>query len=147
MKRTVTTSDIVVLVDEKLRKIIVDTSGKTDKIRGIGVIDPKTLVGTEYGTKIQIGNKQFWVLIPSLQDKLQGIRRQAQIILPRDAAHILINCSIQPGKRVLKPAFGGTCRAHVRVVFREPHLVKDWASITAERNESRQLQVFCGSGI
>jgi tRNA (adenine57-N1/adenine58-N1)-methyltransferase len=106
MKRTVTTSDIVVLVDEKLRKIIVDTSGKTDKIRGIGVIDPKTLVGTEYGTKIQIGNKQFWVLIPSLQDKLQGIRRQAQIILPRDAAHILINCSIQPGKRVLEAGIG-----------------------------------------
>jgi tRNA (adenine57-N1/adenine58-N1)-methyltransferase len=106
MKKTVTTNDIVVLVDEKLRKIIVDTSGKTDKIRGIGVIDPKTLVGTKYGTKIQIGNKQFWVLIPSLQDKLQGIRRQAQIILPRDAAHILMNCSVQPGKRVLEAGIG-----------------------------------------
>ncbi|MBN1861523.1 MAG: tRNA (adenine-N1)-methyltransferase [Candidatus Thermoplasmatota archaeon] len=106
MKRTVTPSDIVVLVDEKLRKIIVDTSGKTDKIRGIGVIDPKTLVGTEYGMKLEIGNKQFWVLIPSLQDKLQGIRRQAQIILPRDAAHILMNCSIQPGKRVLEAGIG-----------------------------------------
>jgi tRNA (adenine57-N1/adenine58-N1)-methyltransferase len=106
MKPMVEESDIVVLVDESLRKIIVDTSGKTDKIRGIGVIDPKTLVGKEYGNKLEIGSKQFWLLVPSLQDKLQGLRRQAQIILPRDAAHILMNCSIEPGQRVLEAGIG-----------------------------------------
>ena len=40
MKSIVEENDIVVLIDENLRKIIVDTNGKTDKIRGIGVIDP-----------------------------------------------------------------------------------------------------------
>ena len=106
MKPTVEEHDIVVLIDENLRKILVDTSGKTDKIRGIGVIDPKTLVGKTYGEKLQIGNKQFWLLVPSLQDKLQGLHRQAQIILPRDAAHILMNCSIEPGQRVLEAGIG-----------------------------------------
>ena len=99
MKPMVEQNDIVVLIDENLRKIIVDTNGKTDKIRGIGVIDPKTLVGKEYGDKLQIGSKQFWLLVPSVQDKLQGLHRQAQIILPRDAAHILMNCSIEPGQK------------------------------------------------
>ena len=106
MKPTVEENDIVVLIDENLRKILVDTSGKTDKIRGIGVIDPKSLIGKEYGAKLQIGNKQFWLLVPSVQDKLQGLHRQAQIILPRDAAHILMNCSIEPGQSVLEAGIG-----------------------------------------
>jgi tRNA (adenine57-N1/adenine58-N1)-methyltransferase len=106
MKQVVEQNDIVVLIDESLKKIIVDTNWKTDKIRGIGVIDPKTLVGKEYGSKFVIGNKEFWVLSPSLQDKLQGLYRQAQIILPRDAAHILMNCSIEPGQTVLEAGIG-----------------------------------------
>jgi|WetSurMetagenome_2_1015567.scaffolds.fasta_scaffold00673_3 tRNA (adenine57-N1/adenine58-N1)-methyltransferase catalytic subunit len=106
MKPVVEQSDIVVLVDENLRKIIVETNGKTDKIRGVGVIDPKILVGKEYGSKLEIGSKQFWLLVPSLQDKLQGLHRQAQIILPRDAAHILMNCSIEPGQTVLEAGIG-----------------------------------------
>jgi tRNA (adenine57-N1/adenine58-N1)-methyltransferase len=106
MKSVVEQNDIVALIDDNLRKIIVDTRGKTDKIRGIGVIDPKSLIGKEYGDKYTIGTKQFWLLSPSLQDKLQGLQRQAQIILPRDAAHILMNCSIEPGHHVLEAGIG-----------------------------------------
>jgi tRNA (adenine57-N1/adenine58-N1)-methyltransferase len=106
MKHLVEQNDIVVLIDDNLKKIIVDTNWKTDKIRGIGVIDPKTLVGKEYGSKLEIGNKKFWLLIPSLQDKLQGLYRLAQIILPRDAAHILMNCAIEPGQIVLEAGIG-----------------------------------------
>jgi tRNA (adenine57-N1/adenine58-N1)-methyltransferase len=106
MKQMVEQNDIVVLIDENLKKIIVDTNGKTDRIRGIGVIDPKTLVGKEYGSNLEIGNKRFWLLIPSLQDKLQGLHRLAQIILPRDAAHILMNCAIEPGQTVLEAGIG-----------------------------------------
>jgi tRNA (adenine57-N1/adenine58-N1)-methyltransferase len=106
VKAIVEQNDIVVLVDESLRKILVGTSGKTDKIRGIGVIDPKTLIGKTYGEKLTIGNKLFWLLVPSLQDKLQGLYRQAQIILPRDAAHILMNCAIEPGQTVLEAGIG-----------------------------------------
>ena len=106
MKQIVEKNDIVVLVDENLKKIIVDTNGKIDRIRGIGVFDPNTLIGKIYGEKLTIGSKQFWLFIPSLQDKLQGIHRQAQIILPRDAAHILMNCAIEPGQRVLEAGIG-----------------------------------------
>jgi tRNA (adenine57-N1/adenine58-N1)-methyltransferase len=106
LKSIVEQNDIVVLVDESLRKILVDTGGKTDKIRGIGVIDPKILVGKTYGEKLTIGNKLFWLLVPSVQDKLQGLHRQAQIILPRDAAHILMNCAIEPGQTVLEAGIG-----------------------------------------
>lgn len=106
MKKQVKKGERVVLIDSKLQKFLVDTKNTTDKIKGIGVLDPGTLVGKEYGKQIEIGNKQFWVLPPSLQDKLQGIKRRAQIILPRDAAHIIMNCSIEPGQTVFEAGIG-----------------------------------------
>ena len=91
MKKVVEKNDVVVLIDSNLKKIIVDTAGKTDKIKGVGVFDPKSLVGREYGKQLEIGNKKFWLLHPSLLDNLQSLKRRAQIILPRDIGHILVN--------------------------------------------------------
>ncbi len=99
-------NDTVVLIDSSFRKYLINTSGKTDKYKGVGVIDPSSLVGKNYGKQLEIGNKQFWILSPSLQDKLQGLKRQAQIILPRDAAHIVMNCSIESGHTVLEAGIG-----------------------------------------
>jgi len=99
-------NDTVVLIDDNLKKYIIKTDNKIDKYKGVGVIDPSSLIGKEYGKQIEIGNKQFWVLQPSIKDKLQGLKRQAQIILPRDAAHIIMECSIEPGHRVLEAGIG-----------------------------------------
>ncbi len=106
MKKVVEKNDIVVLIDSNYKKFIVDTNGKTDKIKGVGVFDPKILIGIKYGSQFEIGNKHYWILLPSLQDKLQSLKRRAQIILPRDIGHILINCSIEPGMTVLEAGIG-----------------------------------------
>ena len=42
----------------------------------------------------------------SLIDKIQGLKRKAQIILPKDAAHIIMYCSIEPGDKVLEAGIG-----------------------------------------
>jgi len=99
-------NEIIVLIDTNYKKYLINTSAKTDKYKGVGVIDPSSLIDKEYGKQIEIGNKQFWILQPSIQDKLQGLKRQAQIILPRDAAHIIMSCSIEPGHRVLEAGIG-----------------------------------------
>jgi len=98
--------ETVVLIDENYKKYLISTSSKTDKYKGIGVFDPSILVGKEIGKKVEIGSKKFWLLYPSLQDKLQGLKRKAQIILPQDAAQIIINCSIEPGQKVLEAGIG-----------------------------------------
>jgi tRNA (adenine57-N1/adenine58-N1)-methyltransferase catalytic subunit len=98
--------ETVVLIDETYKRYFVDTTAKTDKIRGIGVFDPKILVDFEFGKQIEIGSKKFWVLRPSVMDKLIGLKRRAQIILPKDIAHILLYCSIQPGHNVLEAGVG-----------------------------------------
>ena len=85
----------IVLIDSNFKKFIIEIEDKTDKYKGIGVFNPITLIGKIYGEKVTIGNKTFWILKPSLMDKLQALKRNAQIILPKDAAHIIINCSIE----------------------------------------------------
>lgn len=102
----VSKNDKIVLVDTSYRKFIIDTNGKTDKTKGVGVIDPSSFIGKEYGKQLTIGNKQFWILKPSVMDKLQSLKRKAQIILPRDAAQIIINCSVESGNTVLEAGIG-----------------------------------------
>jgi tRNA (adenine57-N1/adenine58-N1)-methyltransferase len=106
MNSKVEKNETLVLIDSKYNKYIIDTAGKTDKYKGIGVIDPTSLIGKKYGEQTTIGNKEFWILKPSLQDKLKGLKRNAQIILPRDAAQIIINCSIESGNKVLEAGIG-----------------------------------------
>ncbi len=106
MNTTVQSDETVVLIDEKQKKYLISTTAKTDKIKGIGVFDPKQLIDKKYGTQITIGTKQFYLLQPSLKDKLQSIKRKAQIILPRDAAHILMHCAIEPGQHIIEAGIG-----------------------------------------
>lgn len=99
-------NEVVVLVDNCFRRYFINTSGKTDKIKGVGVLNPDDLIGLEYGKQITIGNKNFWVFKPSLMDKLKGLKRRAQIILPKDSAQIIMNCSIESGHKVLEAGIG-----------------------------------------
>ena len=98
--------ETVVLIDESYKRYFVNTQNKTDKIKGIGVFDPKILIGLEFGKQVEIGSKKFWILKPSVMDKLIGLKRRAQIILPKDIAHIILYCSIQPGNNVLEAGVG-----------------------------------------
>ncbi|HDM66869.1 MAG TPA: tRNA (adenine-N1)-methyltransferase, partial [Thermoplasmatales archaeon] len=102
----VETDEVVALVDEKNRKYLINTSWSERKIKGIGVLDPTILIGKPYGGEISIGNKRFWVFKPSLMDKLQGLKRKAQIIIPKDIGVILVNCSIESGQTILEGGIG-----------------------------------------
>ncbi len=106
MNQSVLKEEKVVLIDSKLRKYILNIKDKTDKFKGIGVFNPISLEGKNYGELTEIGNKNFWILKPSLMDKLQALKRNAQIILPRDAAHIIINCSIESGNKIVEAGIG-----------------------------------------
>jgi tRNA (adenine57-N1/adenine58-N1)-methyltransferase catalytic subunit len=106
MNNIVLKQEKVVLIDKNFKKYILSVEDKTEKFKGIGVFNPLSLEGKRYGELIEIGNKNFWILKPSLMDKLKALKRNAQIILPRDAAHIIINCSIKSGDRIVEAGIG-----------------------------------------
>ena len=106
MTGSVQPGDRVVLIDESFRKILIDTTAKTDRIPGVGVLNPASLAGVAYGSQMRIGSKLFWVLVPSVMDKMLGLKRKAQVILPRDAAHIILQCGIEAGQTVCEAGVG-----------------------------------------
>jgi len=106
MNKTVQSGDIVVLIDDNQKRYFVKTADSTLKIKGVGVFNPQDIINHEYGTSMDIGSKQFWVFSPSLEDKLVGLKRKAQIILPEDAAIIIMNCAIESGHTIVEAGIG-----------------------------------------
>jgi len=106
MKDIVKKGAIISLVDEQARTYLINTTDPTDLYRGIGLIDPSRFIGQAYGSKQDIGNKTFCILPVSVPDALKALKRNAQIILPKDAARIILSCSIRPGCTVLEAGIG-----------------------------------------
>ncbi len=106
MNQEVQQGEIITLLDQKNKAYLINTSASTDLFRGVGVISPSDFIGKEYGSSIEIGNKRFYILPLSVSDALRGLKRKAQIILPKDAAQIILHCSIIPGTRVLESGIG-----------------------------------------
>lgn len=98
--------DKVAIVDEKGKRCLLVIDGSKKKVKGFGILDTGNFIGMEYGRKISIGNKHAWILKPSSYDRWGSIKRRAQIILPKDASTIIVNCSIVPGSVVVEGGIG-----------------------------------------
>lgn len=70
---------------------------KATRIEGLGVLKETTVVGIPFGTKITIGAQTVYLIRPTLPDYLRLLKRGAQIITPKDAGLILLNCGIGAG--------------------------------------------------
>jgi tRNA (adenine57-N1/adenine58-N1)-methyltransferase len=98
--------DTVTLIDEQGKKFVVEITKDIKKIKGLGVIDTTKFANLNYGEKTEIGNKRCVILPASFKDHIDCLRRRAQIILPKDSAHIIMNCSIKPGDTVVEVGSG-----------------------------------------
>jgi len=76
------------------------------QVHNLGVVDTDRLALATPGSAVSIAGKEFTVLEASLLDMLACMRRGPQIIVPKDAAQILIGCCIGPGMRVLEVGAG-----------------------------------------
>lgn len=102
--------DVVALVEEseEATRYLVRASDKPDaqRVKGIGVIDLGKLAGLPWGSRLAHGDKTFLVLPPGTVDLVRGISRKAQIVLPKDAARILLECDVRAGKCVVEAGVG-----------------------------------------
>jgi len=76
------------------------------KQKGLGVFDPDRLVGTPYGTVLDVGAKRVAVLRPTVADLSATIARKAQIITPKDASRIVFELGIGAGDKVFESGIG-----------------------------------------
>ncbi|RLF59320.1 MAG: tRNA (adenine-N1)-methyltransferase [Thermoplasmata archaeon] len=106
MKETIEKGALVSLIDKNNYIYLIDTKHKTDHFKGVGVLNPSDLIGKEYGSIFTVNTKEFYLLKPTLMDKFKALKRKAQIIIPKDAANIILHCDITPGKTILEAGVG-----------------------------------------
>ena len=106
MEETVEKGSRIILLSEGGVKIPVPAGSGTKKVEGLGVLDTAGLVGRALGSVVTLGNRRYIVLRPSVLDKIEVLRRKAQIVLPKDSAHIIMHCDISAGKRVVEAGSG-----------------------------------------
>jgi tRNA (adenine57-N1/adenine58-N1)-methyltransferase catalytic subunit len=76
------------------------------KIGEEGVLDLSEEIGKSPGGSVTWLGTKYWVFRPSLSDLLSGVRRGAQIVTAKDAAHLLFLAGVGPGATVAEAGAG-----------------------------------------
>ncbi len=72
-----------------------------------GVLKHDEMIGQPWGTQVFSHNgAPFFLLQPALGDLLRGIKRNTQILYPKDIGYILVTMGIGPGMHVLEAGTG-----------------------------------------
>ncbi len=106
---TIRPGDAVSLVDDAGDTYLVTAQegpGHMERIKGIGVLDLGKLSGLAWGSRFEHGTKTFTPFTPSTADLLAALPRKAQVILPKDAARIILECDIRAGQHVVESGIG-----------------------------------------
>ncbi len=98
--------ETILLYKDKQRNYLIKVDNKefhTDK----GVIDLSKVKEKEIGQSIETNlGEKFYILKPSLWEKIMKIDRKTQIIYPKDTGVILLKSGIFPGARVIECGTG-----------------------------------------
>lgn len=99
--------EIISLRDDSGNSYLVEIKDEHIKIKGVGVFNPlTTLSDTNFGDKITIGTKEFFVLPASLPERYKGMKRRAQTIQPKDAGFLITKLGIGVKSKVLEAGLG-----------------------------------------
>ena len=97
----------VVMTDAKGRRHTVKLKAGGNFHTTHGGISHDDLIGQPEGVVARsVGGAEFLVFRPLLHDVMVAMPRQAAVIYPKDAAHILMQTDIFPGARVLEAGVG-----------------------------------------
>ncbi|MEM2900701.1 MAG: tRNA (adenine-N1)-methyltransferase [Thermoplasmata archaeon] len=92
--------------ERKCEKIRICIIRDTIKLPGLGVLNLSNLIGKRYGSSIEMGRKKYYLMRPNIVDKIETIKRKAQIINPKDSAIITMYSGIGAGDTVIEAGIG-----------------------------------------
>ncbi|MBT3240757.1 MAG: tRNA (adenine-N1)-methyltransferase [Chloroflexi bacterium] len=99
--------DLVHLVGEKNRGYVISLTPGKEMQSHLGIICHDDLVGLTWGERVQTHlGSVFMILQPALDDLLRDIKRQTQIMYPKDIAYILVTMGIGAGSVILECGTG-----------------------------------------
>ncbi len=99
--------DLVQLVSPTNKTFIVRLTPGEEFHTHRGILRFDDLIGKTWGSEVvtHLG-KYYYMLQPSLSDILQDLRRNTQIMYPKDIGYVLITMGIGPGSTVLEAGTG-----------------------------------------
>jgi tRNA (adenine57-N1/adenine58-N1)-methyltransferase len=99
--------DLVELVGLRHKHFIIQLQPGKEFQSHRGVINHDVLIGLPWGSQVysHLGSP-FFIIQPALGDLLREIRRNTQILYPKDIGFILVNMGIGPGQHVLEAGTG-----------------------------------------
>lgn len=72
-----------------------------------GFVEFDAIIGQPYGSRLQTHlGQDIWMLMPNLDDLVRHLRRETQIIFPKDLGYIMLKLGIQPGVHVVEAGTG-----------------------------------------
>jgi len=86
--------------------LLVRVARGPQRVGNDGVLDLGDLIGKAPGTVVSWLGSEYWAVRPSLSDLLGSLRRGAQIVTAKDAAHLLYLAGVAPGATVAEAGAG-----------------------------------------
>lgn len=118
--------DVILLVNERDRKWFIRTlePGRTLQTHR-GVLAYDDLIGQPLGAKVRTHlGFTFYLFTPTTDELVRNVRRESQIVFPKDAGYIIMKLGIKPGSRVVEAGTGsgGLCLTLATMVGDEGHV-------------------------
>ena len=101
------TGDLAMLVGRDHKHFILRLESDSELQTHRGVIRHNDAIGKPWGSLVEshLGSR-FYLVEPSLHDLLLNLRRNSQIMYPKDIGYALLRLSIGPGKTVIEAGTG-----------------------------------------
>ena len=101
------TGDTALLVSAQNKRYLLRLEPGAQLQTHRGILNHSDLIGLPWGSKVysHLGSS-FLLLQPSIADLLNEIRRNTQIMYPKDVGFVLVNLGVGPGKQVLEAGTG-----------------------------------------
>ena len=99
--------DVVIFVGKDRRTFIRPITPGQHLQTHFGMIYFDEIIGVPFGEQVQthLGHKMY-VIPPSVDDIVKHLRRETQIIFPKDLGYIVMKMSIMPGVKVIEAGTG-----------------------------------------
>lgn len=117
--------DIVLLVGQDRRDFLLRMRPGQEFQTHRGVLQHDDLIGRRWGATVTTHlDYPYLLLPPSMDDLIRGIKRNSQIIYPKDIGYILMKMNVGPGSRVIEAGTGsgGLTLALARMVGDAGHV-------------------------
>jgi tRNA (adenine57-N1/adenine58-N1)-methyltransferase len=101
------TGDLAMLTGSGKKEFILRLDPDAELQTHQGVLRHVDLIGIPWGSAVRSHlGKKFFILEPTLRDLLLHIRRQSQIVFPKDIGYILLRLSVCEGMQVIEAGTG-----------------------------------------